>query len=176
MKGLYKGIISAALIGTMLMSAAGCTKFEVIGYKDFRAALEDEAGIDESSCSTGKDRRHDGYEMKRYIEGEKGNCEFAFYEFDKEKDAVEYFEKQYDEFLDAVEDDDEFEGSHKESFDEDSATGYIIFDGEVEENGRVYGGIYLKENTIVSAMSVGSKDKDIERIDGVLDAIGYPKP
>ena len=101
---------------------------------------------------------------------------FAFYELDDEDDAVEMFEKEYDQYIDSI-DEDVFDGSHKESFDEKAATGYILIDGENEDTGRsIYGGIFLKENTIVTAMAMSGEDKDIDRVAGVLDAIGYPKP
>lgn len=175
MKNFVKGMMSAALIGSMLMSVAGCTSFNLIEYDDFAAALEEEVGLKEDDCRTGKNKKRNGYEMKRYIEGTKGtSTTFKYYEFKDEDDAVEFFEKQYDEFLDVIEDED-FEGSHKESFDEDSATGYILIDGEAD-NSSVYGGIYLKENTYITVATTGSQDKDRDRVDAVLSAIGYPKP
>ena len=177
MKNLFKGIVSAALIGTMMLSAAGCVRFSVIDYDDFVDALEEEASLKKSACTKGTNRRHEGYQMTRYIEGEKGNCMFAFYELDDEDDAVEMFEKQYDNYIDNLDNDEDFSGTHKEDFDEDSATGYILIDGENEDSGAtVYGGIYLKENTIVMAMAMNGKDKDVDRVKGVLGAIGYPKP
>ncbi len=176
MKRLVKCLTSVALIGAMMMSATGCVSFGVIEYGDFVDALEEEANLKEDACTKGKNRRHEGYEMKRYIEGHKGQCMFAFYELDDEDDAVEMFEKEYDQYVDSI-DDDVFDGSHKESFDEKAATGYILIDGENEDTGRsIYGGIFLKENTIVTAMAMSGEDKDIDRVAGVLDAIGYPKP
>jgi len=176
MKRFVKCLTSVTLIGAIMMSVAGCVNFGVIEYSDFVDALEEEANLKEDSCTTGKNRRHEGYEMKRYIEGEKGRCMFAFYELDDEDDAVEMFEKEYDNYFDSI-DEDAFDGSHKEDFDEKAATGYILIDGENEDTGgSLYGGIFLKENTIVVAMAMNGEDKDIDRVAGVLDAIGYPKP
>jgi len=176
MKNLVKGIVSAALVGSMLMSVAGCVRFSVIDYDDFVDALEEEAGLDEDDCRTGKDKKKYGYEMKRYIEGGKGtHTVFDFYEFEDEDDAVAYFEDEYDDYLDALEDDDNFDGSHKENFDEDSATGYIIVDAEYDSK-SIYGGIFLKENTFIQVITTSTKDKDKDRVDSVLSAIGYPKP
>ena len=67
MKRLVKCLTSVALIGAMMLSATGCVSFGVIEYGDFVDALEEEANLKESACTKGKNRRHEGYEMKRYI-------------------------------------------------------------------------------------------------------------
>ena len=65
-------------------------------------------------------------------------------------------------------------------YSESGATGYILVDGDSDNDdfmdGKCYGGIFLKENTIVIVMANSNKSSDMEDIDAMLSAIGYPKP
>ena len=179
MKNLTKGIVSVALVGSMLMSVAGCASFNLISYKDFKKALEDAVNLDDDDIREYKNSTVDGNDTKHEIYATDGKCAYMFIEFDDADDAVDYFEDVYDEFEDTVKDDD-FDGSYKKAYSESSQTGYILVNGDSDNDdfmdGKCYGGIFLKENTIVVVMANSQKSSDIEDIDAVLDAIGYPKP
>jgi len=179
MKKMTKGIISVVLAGSMMMSLAGCANFNLITYKDFKKALEDALDMDDDDIREYKNSSVDGNETKHEVYANDGKCRYAFIEFDDADDAVDYFEEVYDEFEDTLKDDD-FDGSYKKAYNENAQTGYILLNGDSDNDdfmdGKVYGGVFLKENTIVIVMANSQKSSDMEDIDAMLSAIGYPKP
>ena len=179
MKKGTKSVIAAILTGAMIMSIAGCANFELITHKQFKKALEDAAKIDEDEIRETKDDKYEGADVKRRIVATDGKCVYSYIEFDDAEDAYDTFSEIYDDFTDAVEDD-EFDGSYRKGINENSGTGYILVNGDSDNedfiDGKCYGGIFLKENTFVVVLANSQKSKDMDKIDAVLDAIGYPKP
>lgn len=179
MKKLTKGIVSVALAGSMMMSIAGCASFNLITHKEFKSALEDALKLDDEDYTEYKNSTVNGNDTKHEVYAVDDKCRYAFIEFDEVEDAVDYFEDIYDEFEDTVNDKD-FDGTYKKMYSESGATGYILVDGDSDNDdfmdGKCYGGIFLKENTIVIVMANSNKSSDMEDIDAMLSAIGYPKP
>lgn len=179
MKSIVKGIAAIVLAGSVMLSVAACANFNLLTYKEFKSALEESLEMDDDDYTVRKKGTYEGYEIKHSVAAIKGKCRYMFVEFDDQDDAVEYFEDVYDIFEDAIKDE-EFDGNYKKAYSESSATGYILVDGKSDAtkfiDGKCYGGIFLKENTIVVVMANSQKSSDIEKIDAMLDAIGYPKP
>ena len=179
MKSLVKSIAAVVLAGSMMLSVAACANFNLLTYKEFKSALEESQNMEDDDYTVRKKGTYEGYDIKHSVAAIKGKCNFMFVEFDDQDDAVDYFEDVYDAFEDALKDE-EFDGNYKKSYSESSVTGYILVDGKSEAakfiNGKCYGGIFLKENTVVVVMANSQKNSDIEKIDAMLDAIGYPKP
>lgn len=179
MKNLTKGIVSVALAGSIMMSVAGCASFNQITHKEFKSALEDALKMDDGDYTEYKNSSVGGDDTKHEVYAVDGKCRYAFIEFEDVDDAKDYFEDIYDEFEDTIKDDD-FKGSYKKAYSDSSATGYILVDGDSDNDdfmdGKCYGGIFLKENTIVVVMANSNKSSDMDDIDAMLSAIGYPKP
>lgn len=180
MKNFVKGAVSAVLAGSMMLSIAGCANFNLITYKDFKNALEEALEMDDDEYREYKNSSVSGSDTKHEVYANDGNCRYAFIEFDDAEDAFDYFEDIYDEFEDTIEDKD-FDGNYKKGLVEgSSASGYILVNGDSDNSefidGKCYGGIFLKENTIVIVMANSNKSKDMDKIDAMLNAIGYPKP
>ncbi|SCW57528.1 hypothetical protein SAMN02910456_01934 [Ruminococcaceae bacterium YRB3002] len=179
MKTGFKGVVAAVLTGAIIMSVAGCVSFEQISNKEFKKALTGAGKIDEEEITEVKDATYEGADLKRKIIASDGKCLYSYMEFDDKDDAFDAFKDIYDDFGDAV-DDDDFDGKYSKGISESSYSGYLLVDGDSDDkdfvDGKCYGGIYYKEDTIVIVMANSQKTKDKDKIDAVLDAIGYPKP
>ena len=171
MKKFVKSLVSTMLIGSMLFSFAGCSvKFDAVKAKDFKKALEDAMDIDDDDYSDydWDDSRNIWYYHK--------DIRIDYYQFDDADDAYDYFEDLYDEWEDTL-DDGDFDGKHKEKFKDDATSGYILLNGESDNDdfyeGDIYGGIYFVDDIIIIAVCRSDKQKDMDKIDALLDAIGY---
>lgn len=178
----FKGVMAIGLTAAMLFSFTGCgTSFSATDKKTFESALEDKDILDldddEYSSQKGDDLYGvDGCTRDIWYYGDDFYIEYR--EFDETEDAYDYFEDCYDDFEDDM-DDENFEGSSKSKISD--TTGYIILDGEGDDgdfvgDDDIYGGLYFKDNTVVYVLVRSDKDKDQDKVDDFLDAIGYPKP
>lgn len=180
MRNLTKIIGSVLLIGSMAFSVAGCTGFKAITAKEFKSAIKAATDLKSSEIPIEKDGKIGSTEVNATLKATEGQCRFGFIEFEDTEDATDYFEDNiYDSFIDMIEDEG-FEGNYRETYSESAATGYILVDGEGETTdffkGEIYGGIFLKDNTIVIAVTTSGKTKEKDKIDKVFDEINYPKP
>jgi hypothetical protein len=180
MKNFTKVIGSVLLIGSMALSVAGCAGFNAITAKEYKSAIKAATDLKSSDIRIEEDTRVGKADVNTTLRASEGKCYYGFIEFEDAEDAADYFEDEvYDGFLDMIEDKD-FDGNYRETYSKSAATGYILVDGEGESdndfNGDVYGGVFLKDNTIVIAMATSGKNKDKDKIDAVLDQISYPKP
>lgn len=168
----FKKAMSLTLIMAMALSLTACGKsFKAISKKDFEKGLKAIKLDDDIEEEDDEDELDDDmtYEALVYAD----NQAYRFMEFEDEDAAFDYFEENYyDEFEDYLEDD-EFEGEESHKLKKD--TGYILFNGE-EDGDDVYGGVFLKGNTIVVAEAGSTKKSAKKDIDAFLKAIGYPKP
>lgn len=170
-----KNVVAVMMTAVMLFSMTGCHKnIKEISKKDFKNALEDELDVDSDDISDWSD---DDEKCYIYISDDYVQS-YIFIEFDDEDDAADAFEDYYDDFED-VKDDDDFDGSSS-AYISDS-TGYILFDGETDddkflEESEIYGGIYHRGAVLVVAYSADGGKSDNKDIDTFLSAVGYPKP
>jgi len=180
MKNFTKVIGSVLLIGSMALSVAGCAGFSAITARDYKSAIKAVTDLKSSDISIEDDTVVNKKDARTTLRAKEGDCYYGFIEFEEIDDATDYFEDEvYDSFLDMIEDKD-FDGNYRETYSKSAATGYVLVDGEGEAEGDfkgdVYGGVFLKDNTIVIAMAKSGKNKDKDKIDAVLDQISYPKP
>lgn len=169
-----KSIVSAVLIGSMLFAMAGCAKVKEYDKGEVKDILKDDLDVNKNSIYT-SDRGD--YE---YLTADYGRVEIAFYFFEDEDDAYDYFEELHDDYIDDI-DDDVFDGDSKDKFKDDM--GYIIFDGEVDDFGDFftygdyyYGGCYFRGSMVAAIYTTSDKNSAIEDVDEVLEAFGFPKP
>ena len=180
MKNFTKVMGSVLLIGSMALSVAGCAGFSAITARDYKSAIKAVTDLKSSDIRVEEDTRVNKLDARTTLRAQDGKCYYGFIEFEDTEDATDYFEDEiYDTFIDMIEDKD-FDGNYRETYSKSAATGYVLVDGEGDADndfkGEIYGGIYLKDNTVVIAMATSGKNKDKDKIDAVLDQISYPKP
>lgn len=172
----FKKFMSVALVASMALSFTGCGKsFKAINKKDFEKGLkaikldDDMLEYEDESVSSFL------YDDAEYAAMATDDDQmYMFIEFEDEEAAKECFEEEFYEDLEDALEDEEFDG--KESHKLKKTSGYIIINGDNEEEGDVYGGIYLKDNIMVVALAHSTKKSDKKDVDAFLKEIGYPKP
>lgn len=172
MKKFIKSIALTLTVATAF-ALTGCfaPKYEALSAKDFKKALESTLDYEEGKDFTVVENAGD---IEKQITVVDEDVAFMFIEFDKEKHALKYFEKEfYDDYKDML-DDKEFEGKQKNYFNEDKYTGYCVFDGENDDGDEIYGGVYLKDKTLIIAMSKNGNKNDKKDVKALIDAIEYP--
>ena len=174
MKKILTSVVSVVLIASMGLSIAGCAKkIKPIKGKDFKNALEEVFDIDDDDYTEYKGSDYTDiyyYEHDYFIE---------YYQFDDADDAFDRFDDLYDSYEDMIEDKD-FTGRHRAVYNEKGGYGYILLNGESEDNDfiddDVYGGIYWVDDTLVYVLVTSDKDKYVDNVSAMIRAIGYPKP
>ena len=169
-----KKFVSVLMIFTILFSFTGCFFFSTT-QDEFKDALKDVLGVEEDQYMVA------GYSSKNapmtgcvasitYV----GQVSCYYYEFDNSSNAYSYFKKHYalfeDDFEYAL-----FSGEYQKS--ESGSRGYIYLDGTAKAgaksfigNGRVYGGVYFQDKTVVVVVTSTSPMLAEE----FIEAIDYP--
>ncbi len=169
---ISKKTVSMTLIMAMTLSMTACGKnFKQIDEDVFEEGLKVLKLDDNMSEYDEKDYLDDDMTYKAFVYDD--NQAYIYMEFEDEDAAIDYFEDNYYEDFEDYLLDEEFEGEESHKLKKD--TGYILYNGE-EEGDEVYGGIFLKGNTIVVAEAGSTKKSAKKDIDAFLDEIGYPKP
>ena len=77
-------------------------------------------------------------------------------------------------------DDKDFSGKHRSFYNEKAGYGYILLNGESDDNDfvddKVYGGIYWSGDTFIIILVTSDKDKYVDNVTALIRALGYPKP
>ena len=173
MKAL-RSAVALILVGSTAMSLAGCSKkIEALSKKDFKNAIEEALDLDDddlAGLSTSDPVNIWYYEGKYFID---------YYQYEDADDAEERFEDWYDDYEDMIEDKD-FEGRHSGVYNENGGYGYILLNGEADDDhfgeDTVYGGIYWADDTFLIILAQSDKDKYVDGINALLAELGYPKP
>jgi len=165
-------VIALTLAAATLFAITGCApKYEALTAKEFKKALENTLDMEEEKDYVITEPDTD---IEKQITAVDGDVAFMYIEFDKEKHALKYFEDNfYEDYVDMIKDK-EFDGKQKYYYNADNYTGYMIFDGENDDGDEIYGGIYLKDKTLVVAMSKDGSKNDKKDVKAFLDAIEYP--
>lgn len=179
----FKRVMSVMLIAVMMLSLAGCVMFGKCTEKKFIKALEDVAKLDDDEYTELEDDDLDYYynssdDCEYCVYGYDGDCYYDYMTFEDADAARDYFEDHYyDDAQDMFEDDD-FDGSHRIGSSGNSA--YILLNGDSDSDdfydGDLYGGFFLKDDTIVIVLAFSDSKSDVNDIKDFLSAIGYPKP
>lgn len=134
------------------------------------------------------------YEFNSIVDFGSGNVyleddelHFAYYEFDDNNDAMQFFEdRYYDSFVDVYEDND-FDGycEYELNGERGDYAGYITLNGEFDEPqydytydylNEVYGGFYIKGNVVVAVFSRSDSLRRTDVIDQFLGQLGLSLP
>ena len=174
MKKILTNVVSVVLIAGMALSIASCgKKIEPVKAKDFKKALEESFDIDDDEYTEYEGSDYTNiyyYEHDYWID---------YYQFDDEDDAFDRFDDWYDAYEDVV-DGKDFSGKHRSFYNEKAGYGYILLNGESEDNDfvddKVYGGIYWSGDTFIIILVTSDKDKYVDNVTALIRALGYPKP
>lgn len=172
MKKFITKAVSVVLIATMGMSLAACGKIKPVTKKDFKKALEESFDIDDDDYYV--------YECDDYVNIYYYDHDYyvEFYQFDDADDAMDRFDDVYDAYEDMVEDKD-FKGTRRAVYNDRAEYGYITLRGEADDffmEDDVYGGIYWSGDTLIIVMVNSDKDKYVNNVRTMIQALGYPKP
>ncbi|MCQ2482379.1 MAG: hypothetical protein MJ153_02685 [Clostridia bacterium] len=169
---IFKKTVLFTFTVAMVLSMTACGKsFKQIDEDKFEDGLKVLKLDDEMNEYDEDDYLDDDMTYKAYVYDD--NKAYIYMEFEDEEAAKDYFEDNYYEDFEDYLLDEEFEGEESHKLKKD--TGYILFNGE-EEGDDVYGGIFLKGETIVVAEAGSTKKSAMKDINAFLDEIGYPKP
>ena len=176
----FKMVLACAMTGVMLLSVSGCSSVPLIDDEDvFIDALDSVAGIDEDDCIVYDDGDEvDGsdteYELYYY-----DKVSYVYIRFEDAEDAHDYFEDMYDDVSD-LKDDDEFEGSSKLMLTD--SQGYVLLDGDIDcddssdySDGHYYGGIYLRDNVVISIYTDSSGKSKKADVDDFVKTLKLPR-
>ena len=157
--------------------------FKAVKEDDFTNALKDVFGISDADIYV-----FDEEDYSKMISYSATDQVYSLSIYDDFEEATLVFDEMYDEFYGEF-DDKEYEGTYTYYFDEESETGYILFDGQNEfvdvssyiDGLYLYGGLYLKNETLVMVLSydLGPQDGDSDKVknaNAFLNKIGYPLP
>ena len=189
-------ILAASMSALMLVSFAGCdflnTKIDVDSLDDIDEdewidALE-EAGLTESDYYAYENDYFtfdDGtrFDIEYEIDAETECCVYYYSRFETTEEAgelYEYYEMLYSDIL--SNNGGKFSGT--KGYDSDDDSGYIVLNGEFEEDGGYcpyYDILIWKDDVVVMAYlgninSAAQVSGAKQEIDTFLDALGYPKP
>lgn len=174
MKNL-KGIISAVLVAVMALSLCACAGVKEISVKDFKSTIKDVMDCDKEDIYETDSAYYDYIDSYAYYSGEDSDkYEIRITEYEDEEAAQYNFDEIINQ-MDFIKKHDGIEGKYK------TAKNYYVIDAEVEydydaDTVKLYGGVYIAKNYIISVSTSTGKDKDKDVIDEFLSAIGYPKP
>lgn len=111
----------------------------------------------------------EGIKFYNHIE----DYEYWIFVYDREADAKNAFEGYYNREIDKVEAQD-YIGSSKYSYS--GTEGYILLNGSSDGRYYEYGGLFLKDNTVVYVVANEDKASLRSEVDKFLKEIGYPLP
>jgi len=157
--------------------------FKAVKDTDFENALCKVLGINTNDIYVVEDDYYD-----KSISYSADDQVYSLSIYDDPEDAAWDFEDMYDEFYWEF-DDEEYEGTYQYYYDEEGGIGYILFNGQsdfVGDTGYIdglylYGGLYLKDDTLVMVLSYDVKPQDadsdnVKDLNAFLNEIGYPLP
>ena len=102
---------------------------------------------------------------------------FQLYTCDTQDEAVDWFDSYYEGYQEML-DNDNFRGQTYSCYN--GTQGYLLVNGDSYDghffDSCVYGGFYIKDNTIVIAVTVTGDPEDINTVNMFLSTIGYPAP
>lgn len=181
-------LIAAVLVGSAILSVAGCSAFKVklIDEKAYFEALEKNAGISKKDTLVHeKNSTYDGHDVEYVTFTDQDGSSFCYIRYEDADDAMDEFMITYDS-LEELLDDGTFEGSNKRMINNDQ--GYILLDGSVEEgtafagmtfftgDTHYYGGYYVNNNVFIEILTLDGSKSDKEMIDAMLKELGLPTP
>lgn len=159
-------------------------RYKAASVSDFKSAVYELYGDDiiENDvtgklwlCTFEKDNYKNPCE-RVYFTNKGHDFEFNIYVYDNAAYAKEQFEGFYNYKIDIVEAQG-YEGTSKYAYSGNE--GYILFNGHQRDlygEPYAYGGIYLKDNTIVYVDTIEDRTSLRNDVDKFLKTIGYPLP
>lgn len=169
---------------TLVMAAAlaGCEKEIVINQidaEDYTELATSHFDLDESAIRYSDVDSFDGNGEREAYEILDLDLNSFLYIYEDEDDAAEYFEEIYEAYEELVEGED-YEGSLRIHFDEETNNGYVIFCGELDED--IEGTRWVFADNIIYTFCedqvfyvFASENGDhLERVNALLADLGLP--
>ena len=150
--------------------------FKAVGEDEFKDALCSVLGIGDDEISV-----TEGADYSKEISYASDDLFFYLTIYDDPADAAGEFEMMYDYWESGN------DGTSKCYYDEEDGYGYILFDGNTDLGDAnyggvyLYGGMYLRDNTLVRVMTSDTQPRDgnsedQNTLDAFFNEIGYPLP
>lgn len=162
---VVKKVVAVALVLTMVLSLAGCSK-KATDKKTFKAAVEkcdyDDDNVDEYDP--------DDKDIKKAFRFHEDDIYAYLVIFKDKDDAKDYVDDYYDDAKDDV-DDGDFEGSVKKS---GLFTKKITINGEFDESDREFYGVMIQDGTTVVWVYTYDNGKSaVKDVNALVKAMGY---
>lgn len=182
MKVLRK-ITAILMTSVMVFSFAGCgSKIKFYDEDVITKLFEDELDIEEDDIHVTEMEEGVNPADGLLITTKYNDIRINVVLFDDADDALDTFQDRYDMFNDTFDRQGIFEGNYDSDFEDN--WGYIVVNGEntgsgifgdILASGPIYAGIYYIDSMIIVVAPEPGSDINVDDMNKVLDALGYPK-